>query len=116
MALAFVNGALHRAYEPSLGLLPAEQLSNLTLLAMTVPWAFAVDRRHPTSSTREALAVGAMWVALTVGFEFLAGHYLNGDSWQTLVDAYDVTAGHLWPLAVTGVVLAPAVARWSRGW
>lgn len=58
--------------------------------------------------------MGAVWGALTVAFELLAGHYLVGDTWQTLVDAYDATAGHLWPLAVTGIVLAPAVARWSR--
>lgn len=115
LALAMVNGGIHRAYEPALGVLPAEQLSNGTLVALTLAWAVRVDHKHPTSSATEALGVGAMWGALTVAFEFLGGHYINGDSWQTLVNAYDVTAGHLWPMAVAGVVLAPSGARsWRR--
>jgi deazaflavin-dependent oxidoreductase (nitroreductase family) len=114
VVLAVVNGGVHRAYEPALGVLPAEQVSNATLLAVVVPWAFVVDRRHPTSSVREALAVGALWGALTVVFELLVGHYVNGDSWQTLIGAYDLAAGHLWPLAVAGIVLAPTVARSAR--
>jgi hypothetical protein len=111
VGLAIVNGSVHRAYEPALGMLPAEQLSNATLLAVVLPWAVLVDRRHPTCSSREALRVGATWGVLTVAFEFLGGHYVNGDSWETLVRAYDVTSGHLWPLAVAGIALAPVAAR-----
>jgi hypothetical protein len=114
LALAFVNGGVHRAYEPALGVLPAEQLSNATLLALTLAWAARVDHKHPTSSSNEALGVGAMWGLLTVAFEFLGGHYLNGASWQTLLNAYEVTAGHLWPLAVVGIALAPLAARRRR--
>jgi hypothetical protein len=121
LGLAVVNGGVHRAYEPALGVLPAEQLSNATLLAVVLPWAVLIDHRHPTSSTREALEVGAMWAALTVVFEFLGGHYINGDSWPTLIRAYDVTAGHLWPLTVAGIALTPLAARilhrrWANQW
>ena len=115
LGLALVNGAVHRAYEPALGVLRAEQLSNAVLVAAVLPWAAWVDHRAPTSSLREALEVGVGWGALTVAFEVLAGHYLNGDDWRTLVHAYDVSAGRLWPLAVTGIALAPAAARWWRG-
>ncbi len=114
LALAFVNGGLHRAYQPTLGVLRAEQVSNLTLLVMVFPWTVLVDRRHPTSSAQEALEIGALWGALTVTFEFFGGHYINGDSWASLVNAYDVTGGHLWPLAVAGVAMSPTAARWRR--
>jgi hypothetical protein len=114
LVLAFINGGVHRAYEPALGALRSEQLSNLTLLAVVFPWAVLVDRRHPTSSTFEAVEAGALWGALTVTFEFLGGHYINGDSWTTLVNAYNVAAGHLWPLAVAGVFISPTVARSRR--
>ena len=114
LAWAFVNGGLHRAYEPALGVLPAEQLSNATLLAVVMPWAVMVERRHPLTSHEEALKVGALWGTLTVAFEFVGGRYLNGDSWRTLLNAYDLGAGHLWPLAVCGIVLAPVVARMWR--
>lgn len=114
LAIAVVNGAVHRAYEPALGVLPAEQLSNGTLVALVLPWAAVVERGHPTASTREALAMGGLWGGLTVAFEFVGGHYINGDSWGTLVAAYDLSAGHLWPVAVAGVVLSPVTARWWR--
>ena len=96
------------------GVLPAERLSNATLLAVVMPWAVVVERRHPTASSQEALMAGALWGTLTVAFEFVGGRYLTGDNWRALLDAYDVTAGHLWPLAVCGVVLAPVVARMWR--
>ena len=115
LGLALVNGGVHRAYEPALGVLPAEQLSNVTLLAMVVPWTVLVDRRHPTSSLREALGVGAMWGTLTVVFELLGGHYLTGADWRTLLEAYDLSAGHLWPLAVAGIVLVPSGVKRARG-
>jgi hypothetical protein len=111
MALAFINGGLHRAYQPALGTLRAEQLSNVALVALVIPWAVRVDRRHPTTSWQEAIAVGALWATLTVGFEFVGGHYITGGDWTTLIHAYDVPAGHLWPLAVAGVAASPTLAR-----
>jgi hypothetical protein len=115
LGLAFANGGLHRAYEPALGVLRSEQLSNVTIVAAVVPWAIWMDRRAPTSSAREALEAGLLWGAMTVAFEFIGGHYINGDTWQTLVNAYDVTAGHLWPFAVAGITVAPSLARrWRR--
>jgi hypothetical protein len=114
LALAFMNGGLHRAYEPALGVLRAEQLSNVVLLAAVVPWAMLVDRRHPTSTTPDALVVGALWGAMTVTFEFVGGHYINGDDWTTLIQAYDLSAGHLWPMTVAVVAVSPLLARWRR--
>lgn len=114
LGLAVVNGGVHRAYEPALGVLPSEQLSNATLLAVVLPWVVLVDHRHPTSSARDAIEVGVMWGGFTVAFEFLGGHYINGDGWEKLLRAYDVTAGHLWSLAVAGIVLAPVAARRLR--
>ncbi len=115
LVLALVNGGLHRAYEPALGVLRAEQLSNVTIVVAVLPWAIWVNHRAPTSSAREALELGVLWGAMTVAFEFVGGHYINGDAWQTLVNAYDVTDGHLWPLAVMGIALAPTLARrWRR--
>lgn len=114
LAVAIVNGALHRAYEPALGTSRAEQLSNLVLVGAVVPWAVQVDRRLRPSSSREAIVAGGLWGAMTVTFEFVGGRYLNGDDWRTLIRAYDLTAGHLWPVAVAGVVASPAAARWWR--
>ena len=37
--------------------------------------------------------VGIAWVALTVAFEFLAGHYVFGNSWEKLLADYNVLRG-----------------------
>jgi hypothetical protein len=55
--------------------------------------------------------VGAGWAAATVAFEFVFGHYVNGDSWQTLRAAYDLTQGRLWTVDVLLIAAAPAAAR-----
>ncbi len=114
LVLAFINGGLHRTYEPALGVLRAEQVSNVLLVSVVVPWAVLVDRRYPTCSTREALAVGGLWGTMTVAFEFIGGHYINGDAWTTLFRGYNLSAGHLWPMAVAGVTVSPTLARRFR--
>jgi hypothetical protein len=112
---AFVNGALHRGYAPVLGEPTATRLSELVLPVLVVPWALRVERRHPLTSATGALAVGVLWASATVTFEFLFGHYVNGDSWETLRAAYRLADGRLWSLDVAVVAAAPALARgWHR--
>jgi hypothetical protein len=114
VVVAFVNGALHRGYEGALGELRAEQLSNVVLLMLLAPWVVRTERRHPLPSAGDAVAVGLAWASATVVFEFLFGHYVNGDSWAHLLGAYDVTQGRLWLLTIVGVAAAPCAARAFR--
>ena len=46
-------------------------------------------------------------VALTVAFEFLAGHYVFGNSWERLIADYDVFRGRIWILVLLMNLLAP---------
>src|SRR5918994_1627079 len=45
---------------------------------------------RPTSS-RAALGVGAVWVVLTLAFEFGVGHYGFGKPWSELLADYDLS-------------------------
>jgi len=63
------------------------------------------------ASTAAALRVGAIWVALTVAFEFGFGHYVEHTPWQTLLADYDVTNGRTWLVVPAWTLLAPAVVR-----
>ena len=58
-----------------------------------------------------ALEVGAVWVALTVLFEFGFGRYVEGNSWDELFDAYNVAEGNLWLLVLLWLGVGPAVVR-----
>ena len=50
-----------------------------------------------------------MWVTLTVAFEFLAGHFLFGTSWATLLNDYKVHEGRIWVLVLLTALVAPRV-------
>ena len=46
-------------------------------------------------------------MALTAAFEFMFFHYVAGHSWEMLLANYDVMSGHLWPLILLWVCVAP---------
>jgi hypothetical protein len=62
-------------------------------------------------SPRRALAVGGLWTALTLVFEFGSGAYA-GRSWPVMLEDYDVLRGRLWALVPCITFLAPL---WARG-
>jgi hypothetical protein len=115
VAAAFVNGSLHRVYAPLMPELTATQLSEVLLPLLVAPWVLRVERLHPLPDHASAVAVGAGWALATVAFEFVFGHYVNGDSWDALLAAYNVAHGRLWSLDVVAIAAAPLLARaWRR--
>jgi hypothetical protein len=54
--------------------------------------------------------VGALWVGLTVAFEFGFGHYVMGAPWEVLLADYDILRGRLWPLVLAANLVAPLLA------
>lgn len=57
-------------------------------------------------STRQALAVGAMWALLTLAFEFGVG-WLTGADWSRILADYDLPHGGLMPLGLLAMALTP---------
>jgi hypothetical protein len=57
-------------------------------------------------SPRGALGVGALWVALRLGFEAVLGR-LTGLSWDRIFAEYDLTRGGLMPLGLLAMGLTP---------
>lgn len=115
LGLAIVNGAVREAFlRPWLGELAAHALSTIALSAgiLLVTW-LAIRRVRPRSP-RDAWAIGGLWVALTLAFEFLAGHYLFGHPWSRLLADYDVPAGRIWPLVPIVTALAPVLSARAR--
>lgn len=69
---------------------------------MLLPWI------RP-GTLRDAWGVGILWLVLTLAFEFLAGHYLFGDSWAKLLAEYNVLQGRLWVTVPLTTLFAPVV-------
>jgi hypothetical protein len=118
LVLAILNGAfreavLNSALGPRMGHVVSTLLLSGLIVAvagMTVPWIAPV-------TSRAALAVGILWMALTLAFEFGAGYWLFHKSLAELVYDYDLTRGRIWPLVLVATVLSPVlVGKWRHLW
>jgi len=113
--LAVVNGALReKILNPRLGEASGHIASTLilTILVVLVSW-LSMSWIGP-ASLREAIIVGSGWLALTLAFEFLAGHYLFGTSWDKLLADYDMSRGRIWPLVLLTTLISPPVIFWLK--
>jgi hypothetical protein len=112
--VAVINGVVRETvFVSALGEQTAHVLSTAILVAAVVAGAsLFVSRYARTAARATLLGIGAGWVALTVGFEFVFGHYVDGKSWAVLLADYDLLAGRVWIAVPLALLLAPAVVAW----
>jgi len=58
----------------------------------------------------DALAVGAVWLVLTLTFEIAFGLYVAHASWSRIASDYDLRRGGLLPIGLAVLTVAPLVA------
>ena len=51
-------------------------------------------------------------VVLTIAFEFVFGHWVDGKSWAELAGNYAIWNGRLWPVVLASLAVAPFL--WGR--
>ena len=106
--IAIANGAVRQlGYGKLLNELPAHQLSCLTGIALFFIYTWCLSLYWPLESSKQALTIGLLWLALTVAFEFLFMHYGAKVSWDKLFHDYNVLAGRLWVVVLISVLLLP---------
>jgi hypothetical protein len=116
LIMASANGGVREALLlPLMGPGPARALSTLLLCAIVFLLTYFTIAWIGPRSSREAWVIGALWVALTLAFEFLAGHYLFGSPWSELLAEYNVFRGRIWILAVISIFVAPRMCARARG-
>lgn len=117
LGFAVLNGTVREfVLAPRLGAQAAHVASTLILCAVIFIVALLFTRWIAPKSRGGAILVGAVWLALTLAFEFLAGHYLFGSSWERLLADYNLLRGRVWVLVLVATLFAPAFAfGWSRG-
>ena len=107
---AFVNGGVretvlvHRL-GTSLALAVSGLLLALVVLAVafaSIQWIGGRDR---------GWRIGALWLALTLLFEFGFGALVQHKSWETMLRAYAFEGGNLWPLVLLALLVAPPLAK-----
>jgi hypothetical protein len=110
--IGIVNGSLREAlYRDAVGDLRAHQISTATGIGLFAAYFVALERRDPLPDDRTALRVGALWLVLTVLFEFGFGRRVARQSWEQLLADYDLRRGRLWPVVLACLGLVPLVTR-----
>jgi ABC-type multidrug transport system permease subunit len=111
MVLAIGNGGFREGFlNPKLGAATAHLVSTgiLVLLILLVCWSSLGFMEVETASA--ALRTGAIWMALTLGFEFLGGHYVFGNPWSKILADYNLLAGRIWVFVPIATLLGPWLA------
>lgn len=116
MLIAITSGALREwLLTPGFGEHTAHQIGTLVvcllIAAVIVP---GIRRLQPTPL--QALAIGAVWVAMTITFEFGVFHVIVGHPMSTLLADYNLAAGRLWPLVLLTELLTPWAVTQRAGW
>ncbi len=110
MVLAVGNGVLREGtYGRYISELRAHQVSTLTGAAVFGIAVWLFSKRWLPESTEQAVYIGLTWLAMTLCFEFLFGHYVAGHSWSRLLQDYDLLSGRVWPLLLAWVTALPYI-------
>ena len=107
LALASVNGAIRDlVVSPRTGDTIARALSSVILSGLVLAVTSLSIRWIGPRTPRQAMAVGLLWLALTLVFEFGAG-LLSGRSWPVLLEDYHLLRGRIWVMVLIVTLLAP---------
>jgi hypothetical protein len=116
LVMAFANGMVRVAWIiPRTGDFAGHGISSLTLSAAIVALTWATIEWLAPSSMTDALRIGALWLLLTLAFEFGAGRYVFHRPWDALLQDYNLFQGRIWMVVLLATTLAPLLAGWARG-
>ena len=110
LVIAIANGALRQVtFAKVMPELRAHQLSTVIGSVLMGLFIWAVVRLWPPASTRQALLIGLIWLALTVAFELVFGRFVMHSPWSKLLGDYNVFKGRVWAVFLIWLTLAPYV-------
>jgi hypothetical protein len=115
LGLAIANGAFREVVLiPRIGVAAGHVVSVLMLSTLVLAVTVAAIRWIRPVRIADVWAVGGFWLALTVAFEFLAGHFVFGQPWPALLADYRIDHGRIWPVVLAATFFAPALATRLR--
>jgi hypothetical protein len=106
--IAIINGAIREGwYGKHVGELQAHQISTVTGVLLFGVYIWVLIRLWRPVSAGQAIAIGLVWLGMTVAFEFLFGYYVAKRPWRDLLHDYNIFAGRVWLVVLVWVTLAP---------
>jgi len=99
---------------PHVGEFRSSQIGVFTGSIIILVIAVVFVRWIGATRTADLLAVGLLWLVLTLAFEFLFGRFMVGASWERLTADYNVLEGGLLPFGMLVLALSPLIAAKLR--
>ena len=115
MAVEVVHGiARTLLLAPVVGDFRARQIAVFTGSALILAVAALFIRWMKPVRLGDALAIGAVWLVLTLAFEVAFGRFVVQATWSRIASDYDLAHGGLLPIGLLVETLAPAIAARFR--
>lgn len=111
LVIAVASGTARVAFlQPRVGEHAAHVVGTVLVILVfgTVIW-WATPWIVPTLDRTTLWGLGLGWVAATIAFEFLFGHYVAGHPWPKLLADYNLLAGRIWLLVLVTILVMPWV-------
>jgi hypothetical protein len=114
LVLAMLNGLLREAVLiPGLGRVGGLVASGVLLSLLILLVAFIGAPWYGTAGPGP-WHIGALWLALTLLFEFGFGRLVQHRPWPELLAPYTFDGGNIWPVVLVVTAAAPRLAAWAR--
>jgi hypothetical protein len=112
--LGILNGlARDYLYKNKIGELRAHQLSSFIFAVLILFITYIFLKIVPVTYSIEDLEfLGLLWVFLTIGFEFIFGHFIMKNSWKELLNDYNVLNGRIWIMVLLVLLSAPYLVNY----
>ena len=111
-----IHGTLRTLYlAPVIGDLPSRQVGVLTGTLIIFLVALALSRWLGAHTRQQLLAVGALWVMLTVAFEVGLGRSVLHYDWSRILADYGLSQGGLMGFGLLAMLFMPLLAERVRG-
>jgi hypothetical protein len=116
MVAETIHGVLRAIFlVPLVGDFRARQIGVFTGSVLLLGIVFLLIQWVRAVTPGALLAVGFLWLAMTLLFEFGAGHFVFGRSWEALFSDYNVAQGGLLPFGLAVLAFSPLIAARARG-
>jgi hypothetical protein len=116
MSAEFVHGLWRmKVLALWLGDFPARQVCVLTGSLLILFITYVCIRWIPAKTTRTLLAVGLVWLALTLAFELGLGRFGLHRPWAEIGSDFDLLHGGMFPIGLAVLTLSPLIAARWRG-
>ncbi|MCC4770935.1 hypothetical protein FXV91_12365 [Methanosarcina sp. DH2] len=106
---AILNGGFREKFVTlRLGKQTAHVISTFIFMCAILTGTYLfLDNLSATLSRNDLLLIGGFWLAMTILFEFVFGHYVMGHPWETLLADYNIFKGRVWILVPITTLFAP---------